>query len=579
MKLNFSKLFHNQFFQIAVIVILTLIAYSNIFNNQFLGDDPDFIVNWSQIKTWQNIPQLLLGKVPPTHQGVYRPIRSLFYLLTQQVFGQNVFFYHLFSILIHLSCTIAVYFLIKKLFKTDLLAFFTGLLFGLHPIHTEAITFITTSFDEIGVLFLLLSFIFYLDSKKVSYYLLSIFFAFLAFFTYEMTLVLPLLLICYHFFLDKKKLKSFKIFWQIFPYLFLTGSYFFIRIFLLKIEARGDYLADNFLISLILSLKTLPIYFTKTIWPINLSVDHQIAEGVFAYNLPQYIEPLVKNWSLFDTSAIFYLILLSAFLYAIFKYRIKYSIICFGSLWFLIGLLPVMNFFPGYLVMFEKYTYLASVGFCLSLSFLLISFLKNKKFQTPTLIFLILILIFYSTLTFLRNKDWQSEISIWEKTAKQSPKNGLVFFKLGTAYQQEELTKKAQDAYQKAIGLNPQMPFAYTNLASLYLSSGNKDSALENLQKAVILNPQAKEAYYFLAQIYFEFEDFKNSTQNAQIALEIDPNYHEARVLLSNIYNYFGKMMVENGNYKLAIENFEQAVQINPQNQEAKINLERINGQ
>ena len=155
-----------KFLHLVLITLITTLAYSNIFANDFVGDDPGFMKDWELTQSWDHIPELLTGAVPLGHEKVYRPVRSLIYLGMYQAFGPTVWVYHVYSLLIHLTVTILVFFISRHLFRSSLPATVAALLFGTHPIHTEAITFMTTSFDITGIALMLGSFLCYLKSQE-----------------------------------------------------------------------------------------------------------------------------------------------------------------------------------------------------------------------------------------------------------------------------------------------------------------------------------------------------------------------------------------------------------------------------
>ena len=223
---NFLK---NTKLQLLVILLLTGLSYSNIFQNEFIWDDPGFIKQWETIRSFKNIPKLLQGDTPLDHASVYRPVRGIFYTISYHLWGQeNPLGYHIQSLLIYFGIIILVYLITQmvigswllvhrkkqstnyQLPTTNQIPFITALLFALHPIHVEAISFITASFDTIGILFFFLAFYLYIkfqQQKRILFYLLSLLSSLLAFFTYEMTLVLPLGLMLYDFCFNFKLLK------------------------------------------------------------------------------------------------------------------------------------------------------------------------------------------------------------------------------------------------------------------------------------------------------------------------------------------------------------------------------------
>src|SRR3990167_4657703 len=116
--------------KLAVVLLITALAYLNIFGNGFVIDDQYFIVEKSAN--------------PVSQQGVFRPIRSLLYTTYFQIFGTtNSTGYHLHSLLVHLAATGLVYLIIlnfkflilnqgQKSKILNNLAFIAALLFGLH---------------------------------------------------------------------------------------------------------------------------------------------------------------------------------------------------------------------------------------------------------------------------------------------------------------------------------------------------------------------------------------------------------------------------------------------------------------
>jgi len=197
---------NNKFLKVIAIVAITIIPYSNTFFWSFVGDDPSFIVKWEQIKPPVQFVQLLKGQVPSEHQGTYRPLRSLYYVITQTIFHENPTYYHIFALSIYIICTLLVYKLVKQLGRNENVAFITTILFATHPIHTESISFITTSFDIVGIIWGILAILFYTQPKRnLIQYALSLCFFILAIFSYEITLIIPIILLFYHLLLDEKK--------------------------------------------------------------------------------------------------------------------------------------------------------------------------------------------------------------------------------------------------------------------------------------------------------------------------------------------------------------------------------------
>jgi len=95
---------------IIICLLFTSLAYSNIFNNDFVIDDYKFIVDWPLIHDLGNLSQFFgPHNQPQGEEGVYSPLKTLFHALNHQAWGQKPFGYHLVSIAVHLLATFFIY--------------------------------------------------------------------------------------------------------------------------------------------------------------------------------------------------------------------------------------------------------------------------------------------------------------------------------------------------------------------------------------------------------------------------------------------------------------------------------------
>ena len=129
---------------IILILVLTLIAYGNIFSNEFVWDDRIYLEENLVIRSLANTPTFF---VTPTHGNLYRPLRSVLQAFVFSIWEFDVFGYHLNALLLHMIASVLVYVIVLKLFQKRKLALFTGILFAVHPIHTDRVTNMTAGFD------------------------------------------------------------------------------------------------------------------------------------------------------------------------------------------------------------------------------------------------------------------------------------------------------------------------------------------------------------------------------------------------------------------------------------------------
>lgn len=122
-----------EFFVVAVVVVVA--AYSPVLNTFFIKDDLALLSS-AHIELPEVFEQSWLG-------GFYRPISELFYGIQYQIFGLTPWPYHLLSIFFHIVATGFVFLIAQELIGSRKQALGAALLFGLHPLHTECVSWIS----------------------------------------------------------------------------------------------------------------------------------------------------------------------------------------------------------------------------------------------------------------------------------------------------------------------------------------------------------------------------------------------------------------------------------------------------
>ena len=539
--------FDNRKIQLAIIVLLTSLVYSNTLKNSFVIEDPVYISDWKLTQNLANIPKMFAGDTAPTgNVGIYRPLRAVFYAATFRLFGgDNPFPYHLLALAVHLSITVLVYLIVWEILCSKVSSprsswgpFIVALLFGLHPVHSEAVDYLTANFDAISYIFFFGSFFFYLKwrlRKWEAYYWSSVILATLAFFHFEMTLTLPFLLILADLTLvrgpalisSKFKVQSSKLEvgspstastprsqWSIiscqlsvvryFPYFVVAGVYLFVRIVVLKMTIRSDYLAGSFYLTMLTMLKVFVKYIQMLVLPVDLSINPRLPGGISAWVHPLAHMERISNQSIFDPIILFSLVVLACLVLAIFYFKTKQPVVSFAIGWFLISLLPVSYIIPQGTIFQERYIYIASLGFVILLIFGF-DFLFNFKFKKevkefikPALIIsMFAILAFYGIRTSLRNRDWKDSFAVWSKLAGQFPDDVIANFSTARIHAQRNNFDAAIDHYRKALAVEPRLFEVRYDLGGIYEKQGKADQAATEYQQTLLINPgydPAKEA-------------------------------------------------------------------------------------
>jgi hypothetical protein len=190
----------------AALVALIVAAYGNSLSNGFVWDDHQQIVLNENLRPSTPLAHLFTADTrfdshSQSLQGVdYRPLQMLTYRLVLSAFGSQPEAFHVVSLLFTIACTLAVFFLARRLLARWQPAFAAAALFALYPIHTEATDWIA-ALPELGcTLFLLLAFALYLRARnaanrRVLFLALSSISFFLALLWKETAIIFPLLIL------------------------------------------------------------------------------------------------------------------------------------------------------------------------------------------------------------------------------------------------------------------------------------------------------------------------------------------------------------------------------------------------
>lgn len=164
------NLLKNKFWSTIVLILIGGFLYAFNMHNRLFWDDADWILNNSFVHTlsWANLKFIFSHDTLAgigLRSNYYRPFLFVTFLINYLFRGANPGFYHLTSNLIHLANGVLIFFLLDKFFKKRLAAFLAALLFLIHPLQTEAVTYISGRGDPLSVFLMLLALWLFLKAK------------------------------------------------------------------------------------------------------------------------------------------------------------------------------------------------------------------------------------------------------------------------------------------------------------------------------------------------------------------------------------------------------------------------------
>ena len=285
----------------ALFAVGFFIYYFNLHNGLF-WDDEDWIINnqlvhslsWTNIKFWFTHNTLAgIG----LKSNYYRPFLFFTFAVNYAISGVKPLGYHLVNNLIHIANAILLFVVLKRLFKKEYLAFLVSLIFLIHPLQTEAVTYVAGRGDLLVALFMLLGIWFFLESQErrhILYRTLTILSLALALLSRETAIVLPiLLLVVYISTLSKDSfLKSVKNgLVKTWPYFATVFVYGILRLTVLNFlntlnfYTQPNPYSEHLYIRFFTFLSTLLTYFKLLIVPIGLHMERgtDVFDSLFSW--------------------------------------------------------------------------------------------------------------------------------------------------------------------------------------------------------------------------------------------------------------------------------------------------------
>jgi tetratricopeptide (TPR) repeat protein len=580
---------------ITCFAVLGFLIYFNTFDAPFVFDDINAITDNSSIRmqeiTASNIIDAAFGL------SKNRPLPRLSFAFNYYFGHYNPAGYHLVNIIIHFINGILLFFFLKLTFiiikpqgsfkpKSTFshiywISFFTTLIWLVHPLQTQSVTYIVQRMNSMAAMFFLLSLLFYAKGRishikasddsatdndqatrkkrlKNSYLwffgcgLAGIF----ALGSKENAVTLPIVIFFYewYFFQDLSP-KWFK---SSLKYIIAAAIIFAAVAFLYlgtdpleKINKLRDFSHGEFTLAERAWTQTrVVVYYLSLIFfphPSRLNLD---------YDFP-------LSYSLFNPiTTLFSLILIIGLIALAFYLAKKERLISFCILWFFGNLVIESSVIP-LAIIFEHRTYLPAMLVCLIPVILIYRYIRFDWLKIGLPIVLIAGL---SVWTYQRNRIWKNEFTLWSDVVKKSPNKARPNHNLGMALANQEMLDKAIEQYQKALQADPKFYESHIIWGKTLEARGQIDAAGEHYLAALRIKPNSSVAHNNLGVVLYKKGQFSEAIDHFMQALQIRQSYEEA-------YFNLGMVLARQGKTDEAISRFYQAIRLNPDYAEAQSNL------
>jgi tetratricopeptide (TPR) repeat protein len=562
---------------VLAILFITFLIYSNTFNSPFQFDDTPNIVDNPAIKDFQYFSDPSRVECIDKSNELSKPLfktRYIGYLtfaLNYKLHGLDVRGYHLVNILIHIFNSLLLYWFMVLTLRTpffsvsekhltfpessrNFIAFITALFFAVHPIQTQAVTYIVQRFSSLATLFYLISLVMYIkwrESKdqetkhyasSAMFYAISLLSSVLAMKTKEFAFTLPVVMAMYELMFFNGKIMK-----RLF---YLTPFFLTVLLIPLSLAGTGASLADLSRINdeaahisgaggsilrgdyLFTQFRVIMTYIRLLFFPVNQNLD--------------YDYPIYKSF--FSPAVVLsFLFLLSVITAGIYLYRLSkrsetnYGIwlrlTSFGIFWFFITLFAESGVIPIRDVIFEHRVYLPSVGFFIAVIAAIGAGMERwgeRVAYTKKVVvyFMLSVMLVLSGATYARNAVWKDSLRLWGNTIEGSPNKARPHLNLGNAYNAKGRLDEEIKEYEIALKLNPHYVEVHNNLGLAYNAQGRTDEAINEYKIALKLNPDYADPHYNLGLAYIAQDRIDEAINEYKIMLKLKPDNPMARQML-----------------------------------------------
>jgi tetratricopeptide (TPR) repeat protein len=585
-----------------LLAVAALVAYANSLAGPFVFDDIYSIPLNGTIRH-------LATALSPPGSGITvsgRPLLNFSFALNYAISGLDVWSYHALNLLIHLLAGLTLFGIVRRTLagpvgaqaccalgdgrskpaplQMDALALAIALLWTVHPLQTESVTYVVQRSESMMGLFYLLTLYCFIRgavAARPAFWMASSFLACLAgMATKEVMVSAPVLVLLY----DRTFLAgSFREAWRQRGrwHLGLAATWLLLAWLVAGAANRGgtagfgvgvgfwQYAATQF--------EAVARYLWLSVWPHPLIVDYGV------------------RWVTAVPDVVPYAAVVAAVVAVAAVALWRRPALGFLGAWFLAILAPT-SLVPGTrqtIVEHRMYLALAPVIVLLVLG------LQRARLRRGWVL-LLAVAVGWGGITVQRNRVYRSDLALWGDTAAKRPGNNAAHVNLGSALLQlgragdalvqfkEALRLKPDDAdayynaanalvrlgrldeaighFQAALQLRPSYFDAHNNLAETLLGAGRIPEAVKQYEAAVRLKPDLPEAHYNLGSALGRAGRLPEAVGQLETALRLQPDYSEAHNNLGNLY-------LRSGQIAEAMKHYAAAIRANPANSEAHFNL------
>ena len=524
------------------LLVITAGVYWRALGNDFVNfDDFEYVTRNAVVKHGLTV-QSLVWSFNVGHASNWHPLTWMSHMLDVSLFGMKPMGHHAVSLLLHLASTVLVFLILGRMTKSAWKSAFVAALFAVHPLHVESVAWIAERKDVLSTFFWLLTmgaYVLYTECPNWRRYLAVVALFALGLMSKPMLVTLPFVLLLMDYWplgrltfaqgKSKKKApwQGWRLVREKIPLLALSGCS---SVLTFIAQRRGEAISPLGLVDpgvrISNALVACATYIVKMVWPSKLAVFY-----------PHPMQSL-PSWEI--AVAALLLICISVLVYLARK-RAPYLV--FGWLWYLVTLIPVIGLMQvGAQAMADRYTYVPLIG--------------------------LFVMIAWGIPEMLRMGEWdRGGKGEREKGRSQSPINHQPSTINNFPANTEHPTPNTRARYLAVIAAAVVAALA----ASAWVQVGYWKDSITLFDRALSVTENNYTAYANLGSAYAELKDYKKAEYYYVEALSLRTDQAYTHFDYANALYMLGKV-------DQAIAEYQEALRLEPEFEEARRNLETAIG-
>lgn len=502
----------------ALAALVTFLVFFPSLRSGFVSwDDPMFLL---QPTGWRGFgPAQWAWAFRSTVGTIWQPLAYLTYGVDFALWGLDPRGYHLTSILLHSVCAALVARIGLELFGKDegekaaLPALLAALVFAVHPLRVESVSWATERRDVLCGVFMLAAFLAHLKGRARAVVLLHA----LAVLSKGQAVVLPALLVILDFWPLRRKPSSYSAFVEKAPLWIISALGILITTGSLE-RSRLPLSQHGIAARLVQACYGLVFYARQTLWPVGLSP---------LYELRAPLDPLEARF-------VVAVILVIAAAVLIWRERARQPWLIAAAAFYGVCLSPVLGLNQcGLQIVADRYSYMA----CLPLAWIagaaLSAGLRRASRRGPVLALAALIVAALAAACMHQQSFWRDSEALWTRMAAVDPISATARQGLGTVRANQGRIAEAAALYEDALALDGACLPAQDELASLRRAGAPEGTRTKALAWEIEMRPVCRKARHNRAVARAQLGDLSYAARELETIVLALPDDEKARADLA----------------------------------------------